>query len=373
MVSRFFSLLCLVVLSACKTVAVQGTPPESPHPQQPDSAETKPSSKKPAPNRPVGRADTRTSPDGGETGANTNLPSAPSESRGGGLGSSSGSSSVAAAVSKIQPLNDTAKIRLMAAAAASSYCGDDTSCAVGQRFQESSERLRNSFNLKDWNIRLIAVRDAILDVEGYVFFKASEPDVIIAFRGSEVDFSPGSFNDWINVNARALAREFQGSKLTGRVHEGFLDGATGIWQHQEQGLRRLIQAERLAQKNFWVTGHSQGGAIAVLIASLLVEESLSVRGVYAYGMPRIASQDFQTSYNRVLGEVTIAIANQSDPVPRVPAQFTAVGANFQIVPPRMQRLGKDGLPPWDIISAATLGNANHHTLTDEEQGYFAGI
>lgn len=384
---RLLTLLCLIVLWSCKTVAVGTSPPGAPEPTAPGARSVQPKSPKPEVNQQSPQKPTTGKPangtagapvaDGGETGASgaaeEPAPTPASAGVGNRPGPNPGNPVAVTGPSRIQTLTDTAKIRLMAAAASASYCGDDTSCAVAQRFAESSERVSNAFSLKGWTIRLVAARDAVLDVEGYVFFKPNEPDVLVAFRGSEVDLSPGSFNDWINVNGRALARNFQGTKISGRVHEGFLNGANGIWEQSAQGLRRLIQEENLAQKNFWITGHSQGGAVAVLIASRLFEESRQVKGVYAYGMPRIATEEFQSSYNRVLGDATLVIANQNDPVPHVPRQFTAVGTNFQIVPPRMQRLGKDGVAPWDIITAATQGDANHHILTDEDQGYFAGL
>ena len=276
-------------------------------------------------------------------------------------------------VSAIQKLSQIERMRLMAAAAAAAYCGDGSTCDVIQQFRDASRTLGSAFTLDGWKIAFLSARDSILDIEGYVFHRADAQDVVVSIRGSESDVARGAINDWINVNARVNGKYFGGTKITGVVHEGFLEGMYGIWHPNDTGLIKVIQDAKLRGKTFWVTGHSQGAAIAALIAMRFVEDDLTVQGVYAYGMPRLASPEFQTSYNRVLGSQTFVFANRQDPIPHLPPQFTSIGQNQIFWPPSTQALGKDGVPAWDLVTATLNGNAGHHSLTDRINGYFAGL
>lgn len=275
--------------------------------------------------------------------------------------------------SEIQSLSEPERRRLMASAAAATNCGDGTGCGVIDQFAAANRTLNVNFKLDGWQASFLSARDAILDVEGYVFHRPDREDVIIAFRGSESDLSQGAFNDWVNVNARANAKHYGGRKIAGAVHEGFLEAMYGVWHPNETGLIKVLNDAKLKGKSFWITGHSQGAALATLIAMRLDEDNLQIAGVYAFGMPRLATFEFQAAYNRVLGPKTQVFANRQDPVPHLPPQFTSVGQNAIFWPPSTQTLGKDGVPAWDFVTAGLSGNAAHHSLTDRVNGYFGGL
>jgi triacylglycerol lipase len=73
-----------------------------------------------------------------------------------------------------------------------------------------------------------------------------------------------------------------------------------------QGLKR----ERL-----WFTGHSLGGALAMLCAH---GWDGAVEGVYTFGQPRAGDAAFRNEYNERLGAATFRVVHGDDIVPRVP-------------------------------------------------------
>ncbi|CAN6466652.1 unnamed protein product [Victoria cruziana] len=137
----------------------------------------------------------------------------------------------------------------------------------------------------------------------------------VAFRGTE------AFNayDWCTD----FSISWQEIPAMGRVHEGFLR-ALGMEAHGDS-LRAVNSSEnvgyplayyairdrlkQLLRENgnakFIVTGHSLGGALAILFPAVLVsfkEQELMDRlaGVYTFGQPRVGDSDFGNYMQNVL-------------------------------------------------------------------------
>jgi len=74
----------------------------------------------------------------------------------------------------------------------------------------------------------------------------------------------------------------------GRVHGGFLHALNEIF-HQLSDLKLPGPGRTL-----WLTGHSLGGALAILAAARLP----NVQGVYTYGAPSVGNDKFRASFQR---------------------------------------------------------------------------
>nr|ABR16096.1 unknown [Picea sitchensis] len=176
--------------------------------------------------------------------------------------------------------------------------------------------------------------------------------VVIAFRGTE----PFDADDWETDFDFSW---YQFSQI-GKVHLGFLE-ALGLANRSEKSeifdnhsnsafsscvpsfdidkedpekplayyalrkkLKELLQVHSNAK--FMVTGHSLGGALAVLFPAILFmhkEETLleKMLGVYTFGQPRVGDEDFAKFMNKNLNEPLpryFRIVYSNDIVPRMP-------------------------------------------------------
>jgi triacylglycerol lipase len=129
--------------------------------------------------------------------------------------------------------------------------------------------------------------------------------VIVAFRGSK------EIEDWLT--------DFDVDRVAfpvGAVHHGFSRAIRDIFDSLKSALQDPFA--RPVRPALYITGHSLGGALAVLAAFLLTQDGFDVQGVYTFGQPRVGDSLFCAAYDRQLGDRTFRIVNQADIVPRVP-------------------------------------------------------
>jgi triacylglycerol lipase len=146
------------------------------------------------------------------------------------------------------------------------------------------------------------------DTQGFV---ARQDDIVIlAFRGTEPTNAADWFSD-INFRQRKL-----GPGVPGLVHGGFADALELVVREMRPAIAELTGR---GNPRLYVTGHSLGGALAVLAAAFLqIEERRSIAAVYTYGQPRVGDPKFSRAYDEALGNVTFRYVNNYDIVPHVP-------------------------------------------------------
>jgi hypothetical protein len=121
---------------------------------------------------------------------------------------------------------------------------------------------------------------------------------VLAIRGTTAD--P---RDWL----RDLAALPRHDPDLGWCHGGFCDGARGLLA--AGGGRSAFGA------GLWLTGHSMGGAIALLLGALLCAHGLAPQGIITFGAPRCGSWRLR----RRLARLPVRLyRNGDDPVPEVP-------------------------------------------------------
>jgi pimeloyl-ACP methyl ester carboxylesterase len=126
----------------------------------------------------------------------------------------------------------------------------------------------------------------------------SGQDVIVAFRGTAHRRNWHTDIDCRLINVGAY-----------RVHRGFLYALESVIERIGEEL------DELAGRPLWLTGHSLGGALAMLCARCLQRR---VAGVYTFGQPRAGDSAFCQSYDSFLGGVTYRVVHADDIVPRLP-------------------------------------------------------
>jgi hypothetical protein len=104
-----------------------------------------------------------------------------------------------------------------------------------------------------------------------------------------------------------------------------------------------------------LTGHSLGGALAVLAGYFLAEQNYPVHSIYTYGQPRAGDAAFAADFEVLCGGKTYRVVNQNDLVPRLPGwllgyrhagQLQFLTAFGQLVP---------DAPPWVMLLSDALG------------------
>jgi hypothetical protein len=152
----------------------------------------------------------------------------------------------------------------------------------------------------------------------------TERDVIVAFRGTR------SLRNFVtDIRARRVPL-FPGSEA--EVHEGFQQALNGVYDDLLAGVEQLLRADEDARQRvptgvadaprLWITGHSLGGALAMLcawrISNLQSEISNAPAGVYTFGEPRVGNAAFRDCYDARLKSCTFRVVNAADLVPHVP-------------------------------------------------------
>ncbi|MGC5000224.1 lipase family protein [Streptomyces sp. DT195] len=113
---------------------------------------------------------------------------------------------------------------------------------------------------------------------------------------------------------------------TGYVHHGFAEALESVYP----AVRDTLAGYRTNGQSVWFTGHSLGGALAMLAGArmYLEEPRLAADGVYAYGQPRTCDRLLATAYNKGFRNRMYRFVNNNDVVPQMPPEpaFTHVNA-----------------------------------------------
>jgi len=137
------------------------------------------------------------------------------------------------------------------------------------------------------------------DVQG--FFCSAPSVTLLVFRGTS------NLGQWLRD-----AQFAPWPHPWGFVHRGFLDGVEAV----EVDLEKFDAAAKSAE-HVWVTGHSLGGALAVIAAARLKIRGITCR-LCTYGQPRVGFSNFADRFSIELPGKLLRFVNQSDIVPRVP-------------------------------------------------------
>ena len=165
---------------------------------------------------------------------------------------------------------------------------------------ESQIRLWGFSEVRPFEFR----RGRDVDTQGYI--AANGDRVLVAFRGTE------SFPDWL-TNLQAV----KDPGPWGKVHEGFQDS----FLVSALVIGKMI-GEMRGNREIWITGHSLGGALAVLLAATLAENSIDVTGLYTFAAPRVGDRAFARELKRSLkGKAHWRVVNEGDLVPHLPSEL----------------------------------------------------
>ncbi len=162
-----------------------------------------------------------------------------------------------------------------------------------------------------------AARSTQVDILLLEHGSATDGVAIVAFRGSQA-----RVDDWtvdLNILPDEDCREVA-------LHRGFDAALDTVWDELCERLKGCLF------RHLWITGHSLGGALAVLTGyrlstdKTLKELAGKLRGVVTFGQPRVGDWRFASDYEQLrtlddetsLGLRTFRVVNKDDVVPRMP-------------------------------------------------------
>ena len=188
---------------------------------------------------------------------------------------------------KISSLED----RLMA------YINQQTG-GVSQCAEESTELMESCLKVSDFSLVETFNQG---DTQAFLAKRDSDKVAVLSFRGTES-------NSWKDIKTDLNARFYKG-KGGVRVHSGFI----GAFKSVRDDIQKAVG--NLNGYSLYVTGHSLGGALAIIAAKELERDSLSA--CYTFGSPRVGDEEFG---ERIKAPV-YRVVNAADGVPRVPLSW----------------------------------------------------
>jgi triacylglycerol lipase len=202
------------------------------------------------------------------------------------------------------PLDDPGVATTLAAACQLAYLPAEAGTAAFQ----------NDFGL---TAKLISVSNT------QAYLAVNDDAIVIAFRGSEGPTSLDGIKDWLLTNALNLlilpegdlSTEFVAAGVGARFHQGFVSAITDIWPALFPEVEREFTSK---DRPVWITGHSLGGALALLAAWLLKRKFVPVHRVITFGAPMVGNPIVAESLNREFGGRILRYVNAPDPVPLLP-------------------------------------------------------
>lgn len=142
--------------------------------------------------------------------------------------------------------------------------------------------------------------------------------VVLAFRGTEAT----SIKD-IKSDARAVSTACDSG---GMIHSGFKDAFDDV----RFDIEKRLAKDDVVNKPLYITGHSLGGALAIVAAKKL-EHPGGLAACYTYGSPRVGDEDWIEEIKTPIYRVV----NAADCVTMLPPSsetITVMGWIFQFIP-----------------------------------------
>ena len=146
-------------------------------------------------------------------------------------------------------------------------------------------------------------------------------NVFVTFRGTEYNNLHGFIQDW-NTDLNIQQVEFHaGNANAGNVHKGFNDALNTVWENIVGVLDNVCL--NIENPRIWFTGHSLGGALAIMLtarfAGLNNDNLGRIAGCYTFGAPMCGNANFQMHCdNLAISSKIFRFENNNDIVPSAP-------------------------------------------------------
>ncbi len=214
-----------------------------------------------------------------------------------------------------------------------------------------------------------------LDIDACFVGETTDNYVILAFRGTRPPTQGGNPLDWI----LDWLQDFElgptpwlvNGKSYGQVEGGFAAAMLALWPRVKLALDKI---DLKSKAGFWITGHSKGGSLTALAATLVAAAYPGIAPqIVAFAPAMACDEDFQTLYeNQGLDDATLRYQNECDIVPYMPVVFTAKSAiqNAQIIAGVLARAKGTTLAKISLLEYEPLGSLDYIDF-DESTGKYS--
>jgi len=152
------------------------------------------------------------------------------------------------------------------------------------------------------------------DIQALIVYDSDK--VIITFRSTE----PQNIRDWITNLRCRKTRYLYGNGL---IHSGFEKGIADIYDYLYCYLTKI--KSEVKNRRIWLTGYSQGGALATLLPmwlkNTIMLSEYDIAGGYTFGSPRVGNKEFAREFTKNFGDRWYRIVNCSDYITRIPRRI----------------------------------------------------
>lgn len=156
-----------------------------------------------------------------------------------------------------------------------------------------------------------------------VYVGQDDRNIVLVFRGSESLATLDGFRDWLLTNARnflilpegQLGTDFAAAGVGARFHSGFMTALSDVWAEM---FARVDREFSRSERPVWVTGHSLGGAIALLCGWRLQQQFIQVHQICTFGAPMIGNDATAAAFAREFPDKIFRYVDAGDIVPRLP-------------------------------------------------------
>lgn len=201
--------------------------------------------------------------------------------------------------------------------------GVPSSTPNSRRWNVFKERFRRKFGSRDWGMDDFGFHRSVKRGTDCVVMSNSSA-VIVVFRGTEANMT-----DWItNVSKVYSMRLVRSWGYDVRVHGGWYNAIAGTIYTR---VRDDIKGRMNGRRRLWITGHSLGGVLSVLLAyKLWKQDKIEAQGVHTYGAPMVGNNSFGKVY-APFHQKTQQWVNDGDPVPLLPCDNRTGGCVYRHV------------------------------------------
>jgi triacylglycerol lipase len=173
-----------------------------------------------------------------------------------------------------------------------------------------------------------------------------DANIVVAFRGTESPTTIDGLKDILLTDAMNLlvvpegrfGHDLSAAGVGARFHKGFVDALATVWDP----LAAAVESEtKRRDRPLWLTGHSLGGALALLAAWLFKRRFVAVHEVCTFGAPMIGNRVACAAFNREFAGRVFRYVNGRDPVPKLPTMSLVANEFLHVDAQRL--LGREPL------------------------------